>query len=601
VKNLTTFINRYCSNIIGLFSLFLVIASFIMLFTWGWQLLLYHTIISNNFPTIAIITIHCVAIGLSLLLLQKLISIKTKLIQQNNTIKNLEQQKKLLQKKLVKEKNIAQYAISANQAKSNFLANMSHEIRTPMNAIIGYSELLQRRIHRESEGQYLDAIISSGKVLLNLIDEILDLSKIEAGKLEIHYNSVNLIKLLQDVKQVFGQKIEDKGLYLTLEIEKNVPHFLELDDIRLKQILFNLISNAIKFTQHGGVNIKFSGKYHKDHKQADIIISVTDTGIGIKSNQYKEIFESFKQSNGQNISQYGGSGLGLAISKHLAEMMHGNIFLHSKTGKGSTFTLRLNNVKVLGRNIVINKEVNAGETYIVFDKGTILIVDDIALDRKLIKEALSESLLNIIEAENGEEAIKLTKKHNPDLIILDIKMPEMNGNETYKKIKTSHRHTPIIAYSASVVKMQQTHDYYDQFLKKPLDYFELTTILQTYLPYHQKKYSKNNINSAVYTREFTCIDFLEPDIRKQLLTHLKQNFDARWQKIKNTLIIEQLESFGNDLLKLGKKYKAHFLQKFGKRIINSSQAYDIEAIHSLLSRYPKIVDNLECSIEGDDN
>ncbi len=247
-------------------------------------------------------------------------------------------------------KQAKEEAESANRAKSEFLANMSHEIRTPMNAVIGFSELLSSLITDKKQKGYLDSIQTAGKSLLTLINDILDLSKIEAGRLDIQYETVNPYSLFNELKQIFAVKIAEKNLEFIVDIDNALPPALILDEVRLRQVLLNLIGNAIKFTDKGyiklSVKIKIPPTPVEKGELGRISLSVEDTGIGIPSEQQEMIFESFRQQDGQSTRKYGGTGLGLAITKRLVEMMNGQISVKSTVGKGSVFEIILRDVEV---------------------------------------------------------------------------------------------------------------------------------------------------------------------------------------------------------------------------------------------------------------
>ena len=239
----------------------------------------------------------------------------------------------------------AREAEAANQAKSIFLANMSHEIRTPMNAILGFSEILSGMVHESQQKEYVDSIRTSGKSLLTLINDILDLSKVEAGELELENEAVALKQIFLDMKQVFGEKVAEKQLGFDIVLDSDLPDVVVLDESRLRQVLTNVIDNAVKFTKKGHVKLRVQGE-DKEMGIVDLTIDVEDTGIGIPTDQQEVIFGTFAQREGQSINEYGGIGLGLAMSKRLVEMMNGQIVVSSQVGVGSIFRIRLNNVQV---------------------------------------------------------------------------------------------------------------------------------------------------------------------------------------------------------------------------------------------------------------
>jgi len=249
-----------------------------------------------------------------------------------------------LQKSQEELRHAKDAAESANRAKSEFLANMSHEIRTPMNAILGFTELLSSSVQDEQQKSWLEAIQSGGKSLMTLMNDILDLSRIEAGKMEIQYKPVNPHTLFEEIRQIFALRISEKNLDFIVEISKDIPESLLLDEVRLRQILFNLIGNAVKFTESG--YIKISVKCKVLSVKCDLTITVEDTGIGIPPESQGKIFEAFRQQDGQSTRKYGGTGLGLAITKRLVEMMNGDIVLKSEPGRGSIFAILLYDIEI---------------------------------------------------------------------------------------------------------------------------------------------------------------------------------------------------------------------------------------------------------------
>ncbi|MCG8342272.1 MAG: ATP-binding protein, partial [Chlorobiales bacterium] len=315
-----------------------------------------------------------------------------------------------LNSELVKAKEEAD---KASQAKSEFLANMSHEIRTPMNSIIGFSELLNNLVQDVKQKSYLNSIRSSTKSLLTLINDILDLSRVEAGKLELEPEPTDLKRLVQEIEDIFSIKAEEKNLDMSKSFSKNFPQYIEIDETRIRQILFNLVGNAIKFTDKGSVEVELKQiKYNPKKKTVDFNIIVKDTGIGIPKKQHEEIFESFKQQEGQSSKKFGGTGLGLAITKRLVEIMGGKIKVESEPGKGSLFIVELFNLPVLRmKQITENKSFDIRNFQ--FKKSTILIVDDNELNRSLIEETFMNPSTDFYQAENGQQAIDMLSYVKP--------------------------------------------------------------------------------------------------------------------------------------------------------------------------------------------
>lgn len=383
-------------------------------------------------------------------------------------------------KRIQDELRIAkQSAESANRAKSNFLANMSHEIRTPLSAIIGFSELMAQKITTEEERYRFAATVKrNGQMLMQIIDDILDLSKIEAGKLDLEIVDVNVRKMISDLTELFNLSASDKKIDLISHIEDDVPKMITADPTRLRQILFNVVGNAIKFTQEGQVSIGVRAIKDGNKAPGDFVeIEVSDTGLGISVEQQQRIFRPFSQADSSTTRKFGGTGLGLILTRHLSQAMGGDFNLRSsEPGVGSKFYVHLPIGEMTSKSKSHQGSKKSRSLTPIRGKrllhAKILLIEDSEDNRYMVEQLLLREGATVRTAHNGEEGVELTCLEEFDLIITDIQMPSMDGFSVAKIIRKGGFRGPIIGLTAHAFrehKIKSKSSGITEHLTKPID------------------------------------------------------------------------------------------------------------------------------------
>lgn len=406
----------------------------------------------------------------------------------SSLVTKLQKQKQVLSAQAADIEKARDEALLANQTKSNFLANMSHEIRTPLTSIIGFAESsldidqsMQERLNANK------TIIKSGKHLMHIINEILDLSKIEAGKFEIEATSVSVIEIIDEINQIISTMADEKGLTFGVNYSYPLPGNIIIDELRLKQILLNLCSNAIKFTHKGHVYLNVDYK----SESSSLIFEVIDSGIGMSVEQMEKIFNPFEQADATITRKFGGTGLGLTLSKQLAEMLNGELTVESNINEGSRFIVKFkiaedensSYIYENNSNEVLDKPGQA-KPEIPKLKGKILVAEDNLDIQDLIKLLMKKVGLELDIVENGKQAVKRALESNYDLIFMDIQMPVMDGLSAMKELKKQHFNTPVVAMTANVMKEDREECKaagFSGFVSKPINRNDLYTTLMQYL------------------------------------------------------------------------------------------------------------------------
>ncbi len=493
-------------------------------------------------------------------------------------IKDITPAKKLLGDLLV-EKN---RSLKAMEAKSMFLANMSHEIRTPMNAIIGFSELLGKHIAEEPYKGYIKSIKASGKVLLALINDLLDLEKIEAGKMLVKKDNTDFVILVDEIVQTFAMMANEKGLELKINKDSTIPGTILIDSLKLRQILLNLVNNAIKFTEKGTVSIDSDFVPNANTSTGTLTFSVTDTGIGIKKEKQATIFEPFIQDKNANDKDYEGTGLGLSIVQKLVAMLGGSITLSSQPDKGSVFTIVIPDVEA-------SHDIHAELSEILpekvdYAKEKILIAERKGSDLEVLEAVCNSLNLECKTASNIDEIIKQVHIFNPKVIILDAELDGALENDYVNKLKNKTMGEPGVLAITSVNNNRHFkklfHKGFNGIITKPLVQHELVNELNRFI----KKNTQNTAEKQIEMPEFSLDE-------KNILCHtFHKTLIPIWVEFDEYLSSDNLQVFSHELKKLNEEVSWKALHKFSKKLDSAIDSYDFESIQKLLSNFKYFVD-----------
>ncbi len=501
----------------------------------------------------------------------------------------------------------------ANTLKTDFLAHVSHEIRTPMNAILGFSQILKDQLHDERHQQYISAITISGNTLLRLINDLLDLAKIEAGKFELQPTAIALKSIALEIQTIFMQIVEDKHLEFVVDLDSALPDSLYLDEVRLRQILFNLLKNAVKFTDKGRISLSMRALAVPGAEAFDLQIIVTDTGIGIPPEEQKRIFEPFTQRKSQDNSKYAGTGLGLSITKRLVEMNGGEISVRSEVGKGSTFTAVLRKIPVAPPHLSTPSKNGGGESAIRFDEeAVILIIDAVDASRMVIREFLRATKIATVETISVADGIDWCMAIKPDLILLDYKRSYLSDPTLvtrFNRVK-EEMNIPIVAVlSSSAVGSEefQTDFHFDGWLKKPLILAEVMETLARFLP-HSTLFQPDHSSAFADLRA----GYVMPEARhvqqatrklegrqSSLMRILVDNMMVQWKENQEIFIVNEIKTFAQEIQRLSMAYGLDFLGLWAAEVLSQIRTFDMERLPDTFKLFPELVAMIEKAHQPD--
>ena len=480
-----------------------------------------------------------------------------------------------------------------SQEKTELLANMSHEIRTPMNAILGFSELLDGELREPKHRQYLQSIRSSAGSLLQLINDVLDISKIEAGAMVLRPEPTDPREICDFIRTIFAEPAAKKGVKLECEVAEEVPRSLLFDRIRLRQILVNLVGNAVKFTDKGQIDIKVRWEKQERSSHITLLFDVQDTGPGIPQEKLDAIFQPFVQAGGDRAKEKQGSGLGLAIVKRLAERMGGTTTVASTVGRGSAFHLRFPDVPVSARLATAGQEEASGPVdFNELRSATLLVVDDNPLNCQLVAGMFEGTHHRTAFASNGREAVEQARTVHPDLALLDIRMPGMDGFGALAEIRQipGLELLPIIAVTASSVLEQEAdlREKFNGYLRKPFTQRQLFAELAHYLP-RQPKAEVVTVHNG---------EPPSPAQWRELAAELRHLAQEQWPAVRDSLAINETLAFAQRLEQLGRQGNCEPVLAYARSLSSLAEAYAVDALEKQLQAFPPLVEQLQRSTEG---
>ena len=479
------------------------------------------------------------------------------------------------------------------EARSEFLAGMNHEIRTPLNAILGFSALLDPLITDQKQKSYLSSIRSGGKHLHALLDDISDFTSIEAGKMDIQPDPVSPRLIFHEVRAFFAPELSHKPVEFIVSISDDMPESLLLDEKRFRQILLNLVRSAVKFTEKGHIKI-LGKKLRSDENSCDLMIIVKDTGTGIPLDAHEKLFDLFALRGEKSTRSQGRTGLELFIVRQLVEMMNGEISLSQQEEKENTFKIVLRGVPI-GEAVQITKTGDYPDhAPDVLGKATVLLVDDLELNRMLLKSCLKSTDIRMIEAENGQEALELAEKHRPDVILMDIRMPVMDGYEATRQIRENEnlRHIPVIALTASPMALKgknAVQDSFDGFLTKPVRSSDLFRELSRVLRSAENR-EKTHQTASEKGKNHISTGLSEESLR--IISQLENEFMTLRNAVQQNKTFDEIAHFADQIRAFGEACSLEILTRFGSELSAHVRTFDIDAIENMLNAYPKIVEKV---------
>jgi signal transduction histidine kinase/CheY-like chemotaxis protein len=479
----------------------------------------------------------------------------------------------------------AEQARRTSQEKSVFLASMSHEIRTPMNAIFGFTNLLAERTTDPVQADYVASIRKSGQALLSLINDVLDLSKMEAGKLELREEPTDLHEVVDQVLTMFRQTAADKGISLAAEFTGQAALPLLVDPVRLRQVLINLVSNAIKYTEQGGVMVRVNCVPCKRDGHCDLRVEVVDSGTGIAAHQLGLIFEPFEQGDSIDGKSREGTGLGLSIARRLAGLMGGTLRADSTLGEGSSFTLEIPDRALTDAPVSLQPSTGPVVDFNRLPPLKLLVVDDVAWNRDLALAYLRDTHHTVRQADDGITALADIREQRPDVVLMDLRMPRLSGEQALLRIKSDplSANLPVIAVTASSMSEDEhwLRQRFDGYVRKPYSKVDLFEALAAHFP-PEPEAAAPDAGAAPVARD-------EPGPGRddaEAMAELRQLAGDARQRLRASLRMREVGHYADRLRALAEALRWPALEAHAARLHAAVEAFDVPAVKRLLDASP---------------
>lgn len=490
-----------------------------------------------------------------------------------------------------------QKAEDSSREKSVFLATMGHEIRTPMNAILGFGELLDGEVKTEQEKRYVQAILAGGRSLLRIINDILDISKIEAGMMALNLEPTSLEELAGFIKQIFTPQASRKGIEFVIETAPDMPKSLLVDSVRLRQILFNVVGNAVKFTDRGRITLRMGGGQHEEERSRwRLIVEVEDTGAGIPPERQEDVFKPFVQAweTSGSPTDHGGTGLGLAIVKRLTELMKGSVSLHSEVGKGSTFRFEFPEIEISARLPAAETRDEAPVDFNELRPSSLVIVDDNETNRQLIEDIFAKTQHRLRFASNGQEAIDLIVAEPPDVALMDLRMPVMDGRTALALLreKPGLELLPVIAVTASSMAGEEAalRRSFDGYVRKPFSRFELFQELSQFIP----RVEADRPDTAPLDASGSAPpDPAQAERWRGLAAHLRELERNVWPSVRQGMAMLEIARFAAEVRALADAAGCAAAAGYAQRLQAEAEAFSISDLEKSLAEFPSLIHEIE--------